>query len=53
MVANNISKHTQKRQVEEGAVKHIMTHAQFTGTCCRIQVMEREHEAKASEPDST
>lgn len=43
---------TQKSR-EEGIVDRIMRHAQFTRTCCRIQVMEREHDAKASEADST
>lgn len=27
-------------------------HAEFAGTSCRIQVMEREHGAEPSEPDS-
>lgn len=37
---------------EEGIVEHKMRHGQFTSTCCRILVMEGEHEPKASEPES-
>lgn len=41
-----------KEQWERGIVEHIMRHVQFTSTCCRIQVMGREHVAEAREADS-
>lgn len=50
MAGHNVFKYNPSHPEEqrEGCAKH----AEFTGTSCRIQVMEREHRAEPTEPDS-
>lgn len=53
MVGDNLFFQAQSSPHTKEQWEDCETYAQFTGTCCRIRVMEREHEAKTSEPDST
>lgn len=51
MAGHNVFKYNPSHPEEQ--LEGCAEHAEFTGTSCRIQVMEREHGAEPSEPDST